>query len=71
MGLEPRGRADQGKPEVNPTGEEPQETPKPKVIRGKYARAMDWLQRIYRHQPDLFVHWQLVAFTAGRPVGAG
>jgi RNA-directed DNA polymerase len=42
-----------------------------KRFRGKYARAMDWLQRIYRHQPDLFVHWQHVAFTAGRPVGAG
>jgi len=31
MGLEPRGCADQGKPEANPTGEEPLETPKPKV----------------------------------------
>ena len=31
MGLEPRGRADQGEPEANPAGEEPRERPKPKV----------------------------------------
>jgi len=31
MGLEPTGCADQGKPEANLTGEEPRETPKPKV----------------------------------------
>jgi hypothetical protein len=31
MGLEPRGRADQGQPEANPAGEEPRERPKPKV----------------------------------------
>jgi RNA-directed DNA polymerase len=31
MGLEPRGRADQGQPEANPSGEEPRERPKPKV----------------------------------------
>ena len=32
MGPERRGRADQGKPKVNPVvGEEPTETPKPKV----------------------------------------
>ena len=31
MGLEPRGCADQGKPEANSSGEEPLETPKPKV----------------------------------------
>ncbi len=30
MGLEPRGRADQGESEANPSGEEPKETPKPK-----------------------------------------
>jgi len=30
MGLEPRGRADQGHLEVNPAGEEPTERPKPK-----------------------------------------
>jgi len=42
-----------------------------KRFRGKYAQAMAWLQKIYQHQPDLFAHWRLVAFTAGRPVGAG
>jgi retron-type reverse transcriptase len=31
MGLEPRGRADQGQPEANPQGEEPTERPKAKV----------------------------------------
>ena len=35
-----------------------------KRLRGKYARAMDWLQKVYQHQPDLFAHWQLIAFTA-------
>jgi RNA-directed DNA polymerase len=42
-----------------------------KRLRRKYARAMDWLQRVYLYQPDLFAHWRLVAFTAGRTVGAG
>jgi len=31
MGLEPRGRADQGQPQANPQGEEPTDRPKPKV----------------------------------------
>ncbi|HVM12920.1 MAG TPA: group II intron reverse transcriptase/maturase [Egibacteraceae bacterium] len=31
MGLERRGRTDQGQPEANPAGEEPKERPKPKV----------------------------------------
>jgi RNA-directed DNA polymerase len=34
-----------------------------KRFRGKYARAMDWLQKVYQYQPDLFAHWQLIAFT--------
>ena len=34
-----------------------------KRFRGKYAKAMDWLQKVYQYQPDLFAHWQLVAFT--------
>ena len=34
-----------------------------KRFRGKYARAMDWLQKAYQYKPDLFAHWQLVAFT--------
>jgi RNA-directed DNA polymerase len=42
-----------------------------KRFRGKYAKAMAWLQKIYQHQPRLFAHWQLIAFTAGRTVGAG
>ena len=37
----------------------------------KYAKAMAWLQKVYQHQPDLFAHWQLVAFTSSRTVGAG
>ena len=42
-----------------------------KRFRGKYAKAMAWLQKVYHHQPRLFAHWQLIAFTAGRTVGAG
>jgi RNA-directed DNA polymerase len=42
-----------------------------KRFRGKYAKAMAWLQKVYQHQPRLFAHWQLVAFTTGRTVGAG
>jgi RNA-directed DNA polymerase len=42
-----------------------------KRFRGKYLRAVEWLQRVFRHQPDLFAHWKLVAFTARRTVGAG
>ena len=42
-----------------------------KRFRGKYAKAMAWLQKVYQYQPGLFAHWQLVAFTAGRAVGAG
>jgi hypothetical protein len=38
---------------------------------GRYAKAMAWLQKAYQHQPGLFAHWQLVAFTSGRAVGAG
>ena len=42
-----------------------------KRFRGKYAKATAWLQKVYQYQPRLFAHWQLVAFTAGRTVGAG
>ncbi len=42
-----------------------------KRFRGRYAKAMAWLQKVYQHQPRLFAHWQLVAFTSGRAVGAG
>ena len=34
-----------------------------KRFRGKYARAMDWLQKACQYQPDLFAHWQLISFT--------
>jgi RNA-directed DNA polymerase len=34
-----------------------------KRFRGKYAKAMAWLQKVYQYQPRLFAHWQLVAFT--------
>jgi RNA-directed DNA polymerase len=46
-------------------------THKFKRFRKRYLRAMEWLQRIYRRNPTLFAHWQLVAFTDGRTVGAG
>ncbi len=42
-----------------------------KRFRGKYARAMAWLQKVYQYKPRLFAHWQLIAFTKGRTVGAG
>ena len=42
-----------------------------KRFRGKYAKAMAWLQKVYQYQPGLFAHWHLVAFTADRTVGAG
>ena len=41
-----------------------------KRFRGKYAKAMAWLQKVYECQPGRFAHWKLVAFTAGRTVGA-
>jgi RNA-directed DNA polymerase len=42
-----------------------------KRFRGKYAKAMDWLQKVYQYQPDLSARWQLVAFTQSRSAGAG
>ena len=42
-----------------------------KRFRGKYAKAMAWLQKVYQYKPGLFAHWQLIAFTQGRTVGAG
>jgi hypothetical protein len=35
-------------------------------FRGKFARAMEWLQKVYQHQRELFARWQLIAFTASR-----
>jgi RNA-directed DNA polymerase len=40
-------------------------------FRGKFRRAIQWLQTVHQHQPDLFAHWQLAAITSGRTVGAG
>jgi hypothetical protein len=40
-----------------------------KRFRGKYAKAMAWLQKACQHQPRLFAHWQLVAFTSRRAGG--
>jgi RNA-directed DNA polymerase len=37
-----------------------------KRYRRRYTKAMTWLQKVYQHQPSLFAHWQLVAFTPGR-----
>jgi RNA-directed DNA polymerase len=34
-----------------------------KRFRGKYAKAMAWLQKVYQFKPGLFAHWQLIAFT--------
>ncbi len=42
-----------------------------KRFKGKYAKAMAWLQKVYLYAPDLFAHWKLVAFTSRRTVGAG
>jgi len=34
-----------------------------KRFRGKYAKAMAWLQKVYQYKPGLFAHCQLIAFT--------
>ena len=34
-----------------------------KRFRGKYAKAMAWLQKAYQHKPGRSAHWQLIAFT--------
>ena len=34
-----------------------------KRFRGKYAKAMAWLQKVYQYKPRLFAHWQLIALT--------
>jgi RNA-directed DNA polymerase len=41
-----------------------------KRLRGKRAKARAWLRAVRQQQPTLFVHWQLVPPTDGRPVGA-
>jgi len=32
-------------------------------FRGKYAKAMAWLQKVYQYKLGLSAHWQLIAFT--------
>ena len=34
-----------------------------KRFRRKYARAWDWLKKVYQHRPGLFAHWQLARPT--------
>jgi len=34
-----------------------------KRFRRKYARAWDWLKKVYHHRPGLFAHWQLARPT--------
>ncbi len=41
-----------------------------KRLRGKRAKAQEWLDTVRQHQPRLFAHWHLVAPTSTRPVGA-
>lgn len=41
-----------------------------KRLRGKLARAWEWLNAVRQHQPKLFAHWHMLPPTVGRPVGA-
>src|SRR5919106_2697939 len=41
-----------------------------KRLRGKPARAWEWLHAVQQRQPKLFVHWYLVSPTRVRSVGA-
>ncbi len=41
-----------------------------KRLRGKPARAWDWLRGVRQREPQLFAHWQLAQFTSDRSVGA-
>ena len=41
-----------------------------KRLRGKIAKASEWLDTVRRHLPRLFAHWYLLAPPAGRPAGA-
>ncbi len=42
-----------------------------KRLRGRPDRAWAWLYGVRRREPRLFAHWDLVAHTSGRTVGAG
>jgi len=41
-------------------------TRKYKRLRGHNRRALHWLQRVVRKQPELFAHWRLPQFKAGQ-----
>jgi RNA-directed DNA polymerase len=41
-----------------------------KRLRGKHARAWDWLCGVRQREPRLFAHWQLAQVTSDRSVGA-
>ena len=41
-----------------------------KRLRGKRAKARDWLHAVRENQPRLFAHWHLLPTTRGRPAGA-
>jgi len=41
-----------------------------KRLRGKPAKAREWLDAVKQHQPTLFAHWQVVSLTRRRFVGA-
>ena len=55
MGLEPRGRADQGHPEANPAGEEPRTRPKPRVKSFEISKRL------------VFEAWEKVRANSGAP----
>ena len=41
-----------------------------KRLRGKPARAWEWLRGVRQREPKLFAHWRLAQSTSGRSVGA-
>jgi len=41
-----------------------------KRLRGRHARAWDWLCGVRQREPRLFAHWQLAPVTSDRSVGA-
>ena len=41
-----------------------------KRLRGKPAKAHEWLDAVKQRQPTLFAHWQVVSLTRRRSVGA-
>jgi RNA-directed DNA polymerase len=41
-----------------------------KRLRGRFARAWDWLNAARQREPRLFAHWFMLPLTQNRPVGA-